>query len=210
MNDLGDLEEVFEKHLDVAGLDLCELADSFCNLVYSTDYRLYDGPKDLAALDRLTLGLASLDESVLDQMSGSARELLLMRFRVGTDDDANSMREFVSRSDGCYSRVFSEITSMASELRVIVDAVRREIETSDRKRRSLQLIEMDRLQVVEYAVDFWKRFGKREVPTAEIKPAQPFTKFLADLFLCFDLNSAPEKAFGSWLKQQRTPPLQAR
>ena len=99
---------------------------------------------------------------------------------------------------------------MASELSMIVDAVRREIETSDRKRRSLQVIEMDRLQVVEYAVDFWKRFSKREVPTADIKPAQPFTKFLADLFLCFDLNSPPEKAFGSWLKQQRTPPFQAR
>lgn len=132
MYDLSDLEEVFEKHLDVTGLDLHQLADSFCNLVFSTDYCLYHGPKDLAALDRLTLGLASLDENVLAQMSGSARELLSMRLRVGTDDDVNRIREFVSRSDGHHSRIFSEFTSMTSEFRLIVDAVRREIETSDR------------------------------------------------------------------------------
>lgn len=202
MSVFGELEEVFEKHLDVAGLDLYELADSFYNLVYSTDYCLFDGPKDLAALDRLTLGLANLDQNVLDQMSGAAQELLLMRLRAGTDDDLNSIREFVSRIDGRYIRAFSEINSLASEIRNIVDAVRAEIDTSDRKRRSLQVIEMERLQVVEYAVDFWKRFSKRDIPTTNIKPAQPFTKFLADLFLCFDLNSSPEKAFASWLKQQ--------
>ena len=183
-----------------------ELANSLCNVVYSTDYVLYDGPKDLAALDRITLGLANLDQNVLHQMSGAAHELLLMRLRVGTDDDVTSMREFVSQIDGRYIRAFSEINSLASEIRTIVDAVRKEIETSDKTRRTLQTVKMERLQVVEHAVDFWKRFSKRDVPTTDIKPAQPFTKFLADLLLCFELDSSPEKAFSAWLKQQRPPP----
>lgn len=182
MSVFRELEEVFDKHLDVAGSDLYELADSFYNQAYSTDYCLYDGPKDLAALDRLSLGLASLDHNVLDQMSGAAKELLSKRLRVGTDDNMKQVEEFIERTGGLYSLAFREFTSLAPGIRTIVDAVRNEIDISDRKRRTLQTIEMERLQIVEYAVDFWRRFNRKDIPTTNIKPAQPFAKFLADVF----------------------------
>lgn len=196
-----DLEEILRRHLDLGDTDPEGLADAFLALVSQLPLGLYDGPKDIAVLDRLIQGLTLLNETVLSDFSLTANEELSMRL---FETDRSGSEFELSHDNYCTPNLgsaFFDFLKLAPVVRNAVTKFRDEIEASEKKRKSLARIDLYRLAVVHNAVLCWKNFGRRPLPTADIKPAQPFARYLADVLELFEIESSPTKAYQSWREQ---------
>lgn len=206
----AQLVAVFEQHLDLGDRDIEKMARKFLNVLGWKPFTLYDRKKDLEALDRIIQGLSHLDRRVYDGLSVSARKRLDSRLGLGADCSDSDILDFMQRSDWRHSEVFHEFLDLASELRSIVKAARRDIEESERTRRTLSVIKSDRLQLVQVAAPLWADTQKRALPGKGIKETHPLAKFLAALFELLDMDTSPAKAYDGWLKQKESTPLQAK
>lgn len=203
----SQIEAILRRHLGDRDRPWAFMSEVLLKEVDEANFVLFDGPKDLEALNQISRGLANVDQRVVASLSDSARQLLSDHLQSGflsePSDGASARSE---RSD--FQSAFFKFAETASEIRDHVEMVRCVIELSKRTKRSVGQIKSDRLHVVDVAVRFWELYAEKPLPEAEIKEGQPFSRFLVDLFEVFEIDSGPVRAHRAWLAQAgRSPPL---
>ncbi len=201
------LVEAFKAHLDVEGANLEKMVNNFLSFLRWKPFTLYDRKKDLEALDRFILGLSHLDKRVYDSLSISARKRLDSRLGLGADYSDEGILDFMQRSEERHVRLFMDLLAHASELRTLVAAARKDIEVSERTRRTLSVINVDRLHVVALAAPLWAARNRQDLPAKGIKETHALARFLAVLFGILGIDTSPTKAYDSWLELDHTSPL---
>jgi hypothetical protein len=205
LGEISDLEEqlasVFSKHLKAGNPDFRKQAKTFVNVLQWRPFSLYDRKKDLETLDRFVAGLSHLHQTVLEDLSPAARKRLDSRLRTGAANDDDSILDFMTQSDGVHAQTFYDAVERAEELRRLVEATRSDIEASPRTRRTLSVINVDRLQVVAIAAPLWARQNAADLPGKGIKETHALARFLADLFALLAMETSPTKAYDAWIAQ---------
>lgn len=195
------LDSVYKKHLKTENMDLNKLAKKFLNLLQWRPFSLYDRKGDLEVLHRFTVSLSHLDQNVLESLNVAARKRLESRLRLGAESSDDGVFEFMNRSDGSHAQTFYDVVEKAAELRQLVEASRKDIETSSRTRRTLSVINMDSLQDVAVAARLWAQHNIADLPSKGIKETHALARFLADLFVLLEIDTSPTKAYDSWVAQ---------
>lgn len=200
------LAKVLKRHLQLDDYSDKGMAGGFLNPILTTPLEIFDGKSDIEVLDRLSRALAVLHPDVFEQMTPAARDQLNFRLLVDFEENREEREAFRTKTGQARFRALTNLMEASENIRQLIDQVRREIEASPRTRKSLKLINMKALQTVDTAADWWERYSGRKVPTAEIKDAQPFARFLADLFEVLEIDSSPVTAHRAWLKNMPKSP----
>lgn len=188
-NTLRALSEVAEKHFKISGDEAAGVGETIWVLWGSASNPFIDGPRDLAALERLNRALVETQNAISDDSMTGTTHFMLMAKLSEIDGNGRSLENSVS--------FFEE---RISQYRKAIDETRAEIKKSPFTRKSLKKINIEAIILVN-ACHFICEMRGFPVPLLDLNPASPFAYFLADVFQACNVIASPRAAFKAWVRE---------
>ena len=203
-----------ERHFREIYSDTEWLADRLMShgLLNGYAYDVIDGLRDLEALQRIDRALIELSRACSDvAITGAAalrvqHALMFGPHLENPNRDKEASFAYVEAHGQPNAIAFSKIAYETAVFREAITKVIRGIKSDPRTKRSLKLINVEAIGLVDGCRFIWKMATGKDAPSKDLNPASKFATFLADAMETCEIPGDPRSAFLAWAREQKKRP----
>ena len=200
---------LIERHFEVAGDEAEWLADRLMShgILNGFPYLAFDRTKDIDALSRIDRALLEVRRAYSDAaLTTAAKSELFKNLLFGPqlsepqNSNQDGLRAYANDQGTLNASAFARVSEETETFRKAIADTIEEIRTSPYAKRSLSLVNINAIGLVEGCRFVWKLATGKEAPTRDLNPATKFAVFLADAMDVCGLDADPRSAFLAWAR----------
>lgn len=208
-----DLCRVVERHFGITGDEAADHAKGLMSLgaISRFSSEVFEGPKDVSALKRLDAALSEAGRAWRDAgMTMAASNALIQHLHFGPYlanyyKNPEEALAYAGEHGSGHAEAFIRITEVGPFREAIAETIR-QIEDDPRTKRSLSVVNVDAIKLVESCRYMWAVITKRLAPEKDLNPASKFAKFLTDVMEVYKVGGSPRSAFLAWAREYAKRP----
>ena len=209
-----DLCNVIEIHFGIKGDDAAWYAERLMShgVLNGFSYSVFEGPKDIRALKRLDAALLEASRACsAAAITGAAllsfqKHLAFCPYSEKPNEKPEETFAYIEAQGSRNADAFSRITEDVATFRKAISNTIREIEANPHSKRSLSVVNVAAINLVDGCRFVWEIITKRPAPKKDLNPASKFANFLADTMKVCEVGDSPRSAFLAWSREQAKRP----